>query len=123
MNQKNNYKKKHFLISSLAIIIGVLLIIPFNIPNLIVTALEVVLITLFCGPYEKKDELVEANLNKANRFIIIFLLITLIILSFLGNNKVNIPANVFSCIACFAVGLRSILFICFDGYIKMDEGE
>ncbi|BCJ95815.1 hypothetical protein acsn021_33840 [Anaerocolumna cellulosilytica] len=119
---KKNYKHKHFLIASLAIILGGLEIIPFYIPNFIVTILEVAVIVLFCGPYEKIDELVEKNLNRANKITMVLLLITLMIFSLIGNNKIIISANIFSCAACIAVGIRSILLIFYDGYGNMDIG-
>ncbi len=123
MAKKKNYKQKHVLIASLSIIVGVLGVIPFNLPNSIMTVLELVPVVLFIGPYEKVDELVEHNLNKANKLTMTLLIIMLIIFSLLVNNKVIITANAFSCAACIAVGIRSILFLWYDRNLSVGTGE
>ncbi|MDF2586951.1 MAG: hypothetical protein K0S41_792 [Anaerocolumna sp.] len=123
MSKKKNYRQKHILIAYLAIILGGLIVMPFHFSNFMITIMEVLPIALFCGPYEKIDELVENNLSIANKYTMIFLLITLIIFSLLSNNNVRIPANAYASAACIAVGIRSILFIYFDGNVKMDLGE
>ncbi len=121
MIRKKNYKHKHFLIISLAIILGGSLFLPFDIPNLVIA--QTALICLFCGPYEKIDELVEKNLSIANKYTLLLLLIMLIIFSLLVKNNVTISSNTFSLIVCTAVAIRSILFLGFDGYLNLDKGE
>lgn len=123
MTIKKNYKNKHLLIASLSIIAAAFTIIPFNVSNFFVTTIQVIPVILFSGPYEKVDELVENNLNKANKYIMILLLIALIIFSLLVNNKVTIAPNIFAFTACTAVGFRSILFIWFDRNLNIGKGE
>lgn len=121
MTRKKNYKHKHFLIVSLSIILGGSLFLPFDIPYFVIA--QTALICLFCGPYEKTDELVEKNLSAANKYTLLLLLIMLMIFSLLVKNNVTISSDTFSLIACTAVAMRSILFLCFDGYLNLDKGE
>lgn len=123
MTNKINYKKKHLKITFLTIIAGISTILPFNIPSIIFAIIVTVPIVLFNGPYEKVDELVENNLNKANKFTMLFLLIMLMIFYILQNNRIVLSANVFSCTACIAVSIRSIIFLWFDRNVSMDMGE
>lgn len=114
MNNVKNYRNKHVLIALLSIIVAAITITPFNVPNSLVAIIQVIPLMLFSGPYEKIDELVENNLNRANKFIMISLLIMLILFSLLANNNVYVAPNIFSFVACLAVGFRSILFVLFD---------
>jgi predicted nucleic acid-binding Zn ribbon protein len=123
MKNQKNYKNKHVLIVCLSIIIAVVTISPFNIYNSLVAIIQMVPIILFAGPYEKVDELVENNLNRANKIIMILLLILLMLFSLIENNNVNIVPNILSLTACIAIGIRSILFLWFDRNINLDKGE
>jgi len=107
-------KQKHFLIAGLSIIIGAVAVLPMEIPNIIFTLSETALVTMFMGKYEKEDELVEANINKANKITMILLLVALVVFHLLTLNGVTIPANVFGSVACCAVAARSILFLWLD---------
>lgn len=123
MKNQKSYKNKHVLIASLSFIIVAITISPFNISNSLVTIVQMVPIILFTGPYEKVDELVENNLNRSNKIIMILLLILLMLFSLIENNNVSIVPNIFSLTACIAIGIRSILFLWFDRNINLDKGE
>lgn len=119
-------KQKHFLIAGLSsIMVGVLLVIPMERPISILALAEIVFYTVFVfmGEYEKADELVESNINKANKIIIILMLLALVVFHFLTLYEVKIPANVFGCIAFAAIAAKSILFLWFDRTISDNEGE
>ncbi|MBZ9607181.1 hypothetical protein G9F73_004985 [Clostridium estertheticum] len=118
-------KQKHFLIAGLSIIMGVLSVIPMERPISIIVLAEIVFYTVFVfvGEYEKADELVESNINKANKIIIILMLVAFVVFHFLTLKEVIIPANVFGCVAFAAIAAKSILFLWFDRTISDSEGE
>lgn len=118
-------KQKHFLIAGLSIIMGVLSVIPMERPISIIILVEIVFYTVFVftGEYEKADELVESNINKANKIIIILMLVAFIVFHFLTLKEVIIPANVFGCVAFSAIAVKSVLFLWFDRTISDSEGE
>ena len=113
-------KQKHFLIAGLSIIMGVLSLIPMKRPISIIILAEIVFYTVFVfmGEYEKADELVESNINKANKIILILMLVAFVVFHFLTLNEVIIPANVFGCVAFAAIAAKSILFLWFDRTIS-----
>ncbi|MBU3093827.1 hypothetical protein KPL35_17485 [Clostridium sp. CF011] len=118
-------KQKHFLIAGLSIIMGVLSVIPMERPISIIVLAEIVFYTVFVfvGEYEKADELVESNINKANKIIIILMLVAFVVFHFLTLKEVIIPANVFGCVAFAAIAAKSILFLWFDRTVSDSEGE
>lgn len=119
-------KQKHFLIAVLSLImVGVLSVIPMERPISIIALAEIVFYTVFVftGEYEKADELVESNINKANKIIIVLMLVAFIVFHFLTLNEVIMPDNVFGCVAFAAIAAKSILFLWFDHTISGNEGE
>lgn len=118
-------KQKHFLIAGLSIIMGVVSVIPMERPISIIVLAEIVFYTVFVfmGEYEKADELVESNINKANKIIIILMLVAFVVFHFLTLKEVIIPANVFGCVTFAAIAAKSILFLWFDRTIRDNEGE
>ncbi|MBX4265645.1 hypothetical protein [Clostridium estertheticum] len=109
-----NLKQKHLLIAGLSIIVGVSSALPMEIPNIIITLAEVVLVTMFAGKYEKADELVESNINKANKIVINLMLVAFVVFHILTLNEVIISANIFVYVVCAAIAAKSILFLWFD---------
>lgn len=120
---KKNYKNKHYLIIASEFIVVILSILPSFLSGSLISVLQIIPAILFCGPYEKVDELVEVNLNRANKFTMILLIALLMLFYFLSNNNVTLTATSFGIAACFAIGFRSILFLWFDRTPDVVEDE
>ena len=127
-----NYRKKHYTIILMAVVMAVLTLIPLNAPEWVEKVIFLIYVfgVGFLGighKTEKPDELTKLDLSKANTVTMWCSLICIFaysLLSFDDSDIVSLNYNVFVFSFCGLVILRSVIFLILDskGSTPDDEG-
>lgn len=104
-------RNKHIIMGVYALLMGLLIL------SLDDWSIWIDILTAACclvNKFEPEDELYKENLNKSNTVIMWFMMAAVIILGMYSRAPFRLSEEVYFSIPCFALSLRSFMFLWFD---------